>query len=515
MDKYEVALEALRSLDPGGKPNISLFARTYSVDASNLRRRFLRLTGPKQVQYDNQRVLNHGQSQAFIKYINQLTEKGLPPTNRMLANFAEDICGKKPGKNWATRCLKSHSDQLISRYSTGLDMDRKNADKAWKYVLYFELLGRKIMQYNLASEQIYNMDEKGFMLGMMIKEKRIFSRYKYELGGFKQFLQDGNREWITTIACICADGKAISPSLIYSAKSGNIQDSWLQDFDPKAQRCFFAASESGWTNNDIGYHWLVDVFDKETKSQASRGWRLLILDAHATHTLQPLDVASFSPLSQAYSNELNSFLAECQGSRLTKRDVFRLFLGSLGSHLLQSEISDLPSKILVYILSIQHTGDATTPSNGAFIWRKSWGGTEMRCCGRTTQRVLKCARRAFESNQLPFDMCRARASLAQTLINPSSITLMELTTFSNLSHKWHISYNVLKLVYTGPLVPENDYGANNAMLVVNRKHEASGPSSYTQSPPGVGSTPGAGIDQMPHFQLPPELLIDWPWPLLL
>ncbi|KAI7972834.1 hypothetical protein EIK77_000322 [Talaromyces pinophilus] len=198
------------------------------------------------------------------------------------------------------------------------------------------------------------MDEKGFMLGVTTKRKRIFTRRKYELGGYKQHVQDGNREWITTIGCICANGTAISPALIYMAKSGHLQDSWLQDFDPRTQRCFFAASDSGWTNNELGYRWLVDVFDKETKSQASRGWRLLILDghgshvtmkfieycnsnrillaifpAHATHTLQPLDVAIFSPLSNAYTKQLDDFMKESYGfTRLTKRDFFRLFWAS-------------------------------------------------------------------------------------------------------------------------------------------------------------------------------------------
>ncbi|EED13953.1 conserved hypothetical protein [Talaromyces stipitatus ATCC 10500] len=94
--------------------------------------------GPKEAQYNNQRLLNEGQSQALIRWINHLTEKGLPLTNSMLANFARDICGRKPGKNWAIRWLRSHSDQVISRYSMGLDMDRKNADKAWKYAIVKE-----------------------------------------------------------------------------------------------------------------------------------------------------------------------------------------------------------------------------------------------------------------------------------------------------------------------------------------------------------------------------------------
>jgi hypothetical protein len=184
----------------------------------------------------------------------------------MLENFAREISGKEPGKNWASRWKKAHSDKVISIYSRGLDMERKKADSAYKYALYFALIGRKIEQYNLSPEQIYNMDEKGFMLGVTTKRQRIFTRRKYEQGGYKQHVQDGNREWITTIGCICANGTAISPALIYMAKSGYLQESWLQDFDPRTQRCFFAASDSGWTNNELGYRWLVDVFDKEIKS---------------------------------------------------------------------------------------------------------------------------------------------------------------------------------------------------------------------------------------------------------
>jgi hypothetical protein len=96
----------------------------------------------------------------------------------------------------------------------------------------------------------------------------------------------------------------------------------------------------------------VDVFDKEAKSQASRGWRLLILDghgshvkmkfieycdsnqillaifpAHASHTLQPLDVALFSPLINAYTKRLDDFIRDSQGfTRVTKRDFFSPFL---------------------------------------------------------------------------------------------------------------------------------------------------------------------------------------------
>jgi hypothetical protein len=208
------------------------------------------------------------------------------------------------------------------------------------------------------------MDEKGFLIGMLSNGFRIFSKHKYKQGGLKQRLQDGNREWITSIACICADGTSLSPGLIYQAVSGNIQDTWLQDFDPKLHDCFFASSPSGWTNDELGFAWLKDIFDRQTKEKGRRRWRLLILDGHgshltmkfidycdanrillmtytphSTHSLQPLDVGIFSHLSLAYSSQLEEFLHKSQGlSHITKRDFFRLFWPAWGKALSSKNI---------------------------------------------------------------------------------------------------------------------------------------------------------------------------------
>jgi len=53
---------------------------------------------------------------------------------------------------------------------------------------------------------------------------------------------------------------------------------------------------------------------------------LIILPLHSTHTLQPLDVVLFKPLSQAYSNELTNHLHKAQGLvPIKKGDFFPLF----------------------------------------------------------------------------------------------------------------------------------------------------------------------------------------------
>ena len=59
---------------------------------------------------------------------------------------------------------------------------------------------------------------------------------------------------------------------------------------------------------------------------------LAIYLPHSTHTLQPLDVCLFKPLSSAYSSELADFMDKCQGlTSITKRDFFRMFYSAWGT----------------------------------------------------------------------------------------------------------------------------------------------------------------------------------------
>jgi hypothetical protein len=59
--------------------------------------------------------------------------------------------------------------------------------------------------------------------------RRIMSREAYEQGRCRQSVQDGNCEFITLIACVSAVGKIIPPTLLYKGKSGNLQDTWVDN----------------------------------------------------------------------------------------------------------------------------------------------------------------------------------------------------------------------------------------------------------------------------------------------
>jgi hypothetical protein len=120
----------------------------------------------------------------------------------------------------------------LSRYLQPLDAARKKADSYSEYAYYFELVRAKIQQHEIEAQNMYNMDKKGFLIGVMNKTMRVFTRSQFDCKQLLGNTHDGNREWITTIACICADSTTLPPALIYKATSGNLQDLWVQDLDP-------------------------------------------------------------------------------------------------------------------------------------------------------------------------------------------------------------------------------------------------------------------------------------------
>lgn len=383
---------ALADLRSSNGLSISAAAKKYGVGRSALSRRF-NLKAASTAQYhDSTRLLNNAQEKELLKYIRRLCERCLPPTPKIVANIAQEICGKKPSKNWSTRFVARHKDQLDARYLNTLDLARHEADSRASYEHYFDILSARIKEYDILPENMYNMDEKGFLIGKLQKTQRVFTKDLYKQGRLGGAGQDGSREWITVVATICADGTSLSPTLIYKAVSGNLRDTWLDDFEPSRQSCYFTSSPNGWTSDELGYSWLTGLFEKETAVKAKRSWRLLFVDGHgshlnmkflnwcerhrillaiypphSTHRLQPLDVSVFAPLAHHYSQGLDSLIRQSEGrTTMSKRDFFAIFWSSFEKAFTAKNIASAWSKtgILPFdpqkVLSIFSTADEDT-----------------------------------------------------------------------------------------------------------------------------------------------------------
>lgn len=172
------------------------------------------------------------------------------------------------------------------------------------------------LKYDIANEDIYNMDEKGVMKGIGDSAKVIISRKDKE--AFTN--QPGNREWVSIIEYIGINSYSLLLYIIFQGQ--RIQHSWI---DEKIDDKFvIQVSPNGWTDQEIALSWLQH-FDHYTKLQTHGKYRLLIVNGHtnhvsykfikyctdhdivllylpphATHVLQPLDIGIFSSLAKAY-----------------------------------------------------------------------------------------------------------------------------------------------------------------------------------------------------------------------
>jgi 4-hydroxybenzoate polyprenyltransferase len=170
------------------------------------------------------------------------------------------------------------------------------------------------------------MDEKGFMQGVIGKQKVIVSREE-KFRGKSYVTQCGNREWTSLIECVSMDGRILSPWVIF--KGVQCKKEWARYLTKYHSLAHITMSHNGWTDNVIGLEWFLKCFLPESKATLYGEYRMMVFDGHAshissdviracvmnkvillclpphtTHLLQPLDIGLFAPLSVYYKNDI-------------------------------------------------------------------------------------------------------------------------------------------------------------------------------------------------------------------
>jgi hypothetical protein len=341
------ALSQINRLKPGEKICYTRIAKNARCDPVTLARHHKGVQADRDTKNLRQLKVTPQQEKELVQYIITLTDRSSPSTRQMIINFVRGLAKVEVSQTWITRFLRRHRDVLTNRYTNPMASVRHAADSYDKYRAYFTVVEQNIEKYNILPQNRYNMDEKGFMAGVLGKQKRVFSKASWTRNYKKQASHDGSREWITLLACIGADGTVLPPGLIFSADSKTPQSSWLSDVDKKKHSVYTTVTASGWSNDNAGLGWVEQVFEPLTRAKARRKWRLLIMDGHSSHitmefltfcverkilvlifpphstqTLQPLDVACFSPLVQAYTKALGEHLHRQQNLVGFKKDHF-------------------------------------------------------------------------------------------------------------------------------------------------------------------------------------------------
>ncbi|EIW58642.1 DDE-domain-containing protein, partial [Trametes versicolor FP-101664 SS1] len=192
----------------------------------------------------------------------------------------------------------------------------------------------------IVPECIYGMDETGLQQGVGGTERVIGPSGRK----FQYQQESGDRENITVLVTICADGSSIPPAVIYKGEA--YQAAWKQDNPLNASLGY---SKKGYVNGEISAEW-IKQFDKHTKEKAAGRRRLLLVDghnshytfefldyarknrihvlcypSHSTHVYQGLDVVIFSVLKQHWKRARDTL--ERRGEKVTKATFLSVYGG--------------------------------------------------------------------------------------------------------------------------------------------------------------------------------------------
>ena len=318
--------------------SIAACARAKGVDKTALQRRVAGKASYFNRAPPGNRALNPAQEQAVCEFIELRSSFDIRCRLEVIRRCANSIL-KAAGetrvvsRDWPTRFVTRHPE-FHKRKQKPLASIRKDIE-------WLELLARheefhKLRaEWGIPAEDVWNMDETGFRIGVG-KTRWVISTHLVK----SLVLADpDNRDYITSVECINGAGIAMAPLVILQGQL--ILDKWA--FNDLHGDTLLAVSESGYSNDDIAFAWLKH-FEIHSRKIMKGEYRLLILDgygsyltwefwdfadknkiilfwfvAHSTHLTQPLDVGCFQPMKH-YHTEAIDRACRAGGTEFTKTD---------------------------------------------------------------------------------------------------------------------------------------------------------------------------------------------------
>ncbi|KAJ2923330.1 hypothetical protein H1R20_g13763, partial [Candolleomyces eurysporus] len=293
-DKEERLREAVKEykdhIAAGKKTSYRVVGKKYDVDKSTLQRQ-VEGKGQTMLEFNatKQKLTPHEES-VLVRFILESADRGFPLRHRDIIQYANVLRHSRLGSTcegvgeaWVYRFLDRHHEHLQPHWSKSLDTQRARSLNPDAVKSWFDLVEKFIVDAGIAPENIYGMDESGFPTAYAGKERVIGAR-----GTKTQHKQGGaDRENVTAVVTICADGTQTRPLLIFKGK--NIKESWVKGNSINA---FVTCSDRGWTDGQIGCNWLKDVFEPDTREKAQGRTRVLLLDGHSSHyTIEFIELA--------------------------------------------------------------------------------------------------------------------------------------------------------------------------------------------------------------------------------
>ncbi|KJZ68915.1 hypothetical protein HIM_11701 [Hirsutella minnesotensis 3608] len=316
-------------LDQNPTAKVTTVARQFEVPRGRLRGRLEGRTSLTDRQPTNTK-LSKPEEDALCRYIDRLDAVNLAVRREFIVDAANCILRERSSKasqsnpptvgiHWIDRFVKRHKYRLMSQKQ--LESNRQIAENIPTVIEWYKKLRNVIQSEGIVEDDIWNMDETGFRIGVGKDQLVVTKRKKAHYFG-----TPGNRESATAIECISAGGRVLPAFLVLCGIQHQARWYEVMKDHPDTR---IAMSPSGYNNDEICLEWIYH-FHEHTKNGTKGSKRLLLLDGfgshhtypfiqycerhrivpfslppHLTHLLQPLDVVVFQPLKHYHAKAVD------------------------------------------------------------------------------------------------------------------------------------------------------------------------------------------------------------------
>jgi Tc5 transposase DNA-binding domain len=139
---------ALADLSKQSIPNFLGTSKKYNVNRTTLSRRF-KGTQRSQRDFHSESIqcLTAAQEAVVVGFINEFTNRYVPPTSRIVKNVAEEVSKATVSKNWVAQFTRRHKDKLCARYMDTIDSARVKADNIPLLNRFYEQVSVNILAF--------------------------------------------------------------------------------------------------------------------------------------------------------------------------------------------------------------------------------------------------------------------------------------------------------------------------------------------------------------------------------
>lgn len=145
-------------------------ARTFGVNRQTICNRLKGKRSHDDYARARRHLLEHEES-AILNFIDQWVSLGFPPQLSMIEERVQMLRAKRMeespnlGRHWTARFLRRHPE-FRTKFPRQLDQTRYLNTNADVFNKWFDLLKTVCEKYGISQGDMYNMDEKGYLLGI-------------------------------------------------------------------------------------------------------------------------------------------------------------------------------------------------------------------------------------------------------------------------------------------------------------------------------------------------------------